>query len=483
MSSISTHSTPTLVLSKETPVHFVGVAGIGMSGLAKLLVESGYRVSGSDQRETPVTQALVAKGAAISVGHQGENVPDKALIIVSSAIDEQNPEILKARQAQLPIFHRSTLLKEIFQGASFAHQTTVGVCGTHGKTTITGMTGTALHGAGLEPTIIAGGILPGMGTNAVLGRPQGIAVAELDESDGTLLNYGPTHSIIANIELDHADHYTQGLQGVIDTFKTYTHALPQGSTVLYNVLCPTTQALCETLPSHVEPVMVAMGDVFSGSERHTRYWLKNFRLTQRGCYQGYVYKNTRMLGELNLNVPGRHNLFNALAALAVGDLLEADFDEMADALRDFTGMGRRFEKVGELNGAWLVDDYAHHPTEVTVTLGAAKEAVKQQSGRVFAIFQPHRYSRLKTFWQEFQQAFGDADRLYVTDVYAAGEPGEPGVDSETFCQKGQHPACEYVPRSDWEALKAKLKQEVQPGDIVLSLGAGDITGLLRGMTP
>lgn len=476
-----------LVLSRECPVHFVGIGGIGMSGLAKLLLESAFRVSGSDARESQNTRMLAELGARVSVGHQAENLPEdfshQGVVIVSSAIDPANPEIQKAQTLGAGIFHRSQLLREIFQGDLFAHQTTVGILGTHGKTTITGMTGIALQGAQLEPTIIAGGLLPRLNTNAILGKPHGIAVAELDESDGTVLQYTPTHSVISNIELDHADHYTGGLAEVVETFSKYLSALKPDSKVFYNVMCPTTARLMENPPDHVEPVMLAAGDIFTGSETRLRYWVKNARITQRGCYQGYVYKNNRMLGELNLSVPGRHNLFNALAAIAVGDLLKADFEEMAAALKGFTGMGRRYEKVGEYNGAWLVDDYAHHPTEVLATLKAARESVKVGSGKIYALFQPHRYSRLQAFWNEFQAAFADADQVYLTDVYAASESPIDGVSGKAFCDamksSGIHPDVNYVSRADWGALEAKLKVVLQPQDLVLTLGAGDVTGFLR----
>lgn len=469
-----------LNLDKAQPVHFVGVGGIGMSGLAKVLLESGFQVSGSDVAESAYTQELVALGGRIFIGHAAEQVPANAQLIVSSSIDRQNPEIAIALDRRQEIHHRSGLLREMMQGTLMGHETTIGITGTHGKTTITGMTGLALHQAKLDPTVIVGGKMPILNTNAVMGRDRKYAVAELDESDGTILQYQPTLSVVANLELDHADHYTNGLQGLMDTFKTYLGALKPGSKVFYNITCPNTKQLAEQNPVHVEAILLAPGDVFTGQETQTTYWLKNARPYGKGCYQAYVYRNTKMLGELNMSVPGKHNLFNGLCAVAIGDQLGADFDDLAQALHAFTGMGRRFEKVGELNNALLVDDYAHHPSEVLATLKAAKESLQGTNGRVVAVFQPHRYSRLQALWDEFLTCFTDADLLYLTDVYAAHEPVIPGMTADAFAGKVQHPNARYVPLTpDFDRLRAELKSVVQPGDVVLSMGAGNITKLLR----
>lgn len=472
-----------LELTPDRPLHFIGIGGIGMSGLAKLLLESGLRVSGSDVKESAITQQLQALGATIHLGHQAEHVPTGASVVVSTAIDVKNPEIQKALADQLGIYHRSDLLREILQGKALGHETTVGVTGTHGKTTITGMTGMALRAAGLDPTIIAGGNIPALGTNAVLGKDRRMAVAELDESDGTLIQYTPSLSVISNLELDHADHYADGLASIIQLFQQYLAALKPGSQVFFNMACPTTKALAEAAPSHIKPILLAPGDVFTGQEPYPTYWLKNARVWRRGCYQSYIYKKSRMLGELTLEVPGRHNLFNALAAIAMGDQLGADFEPMAQALREFTGMGRRFEKVGECQGALLVDDYAHHPTEVQVTLQAARESLQGGPGRIVAVFQPHRYTRLQALWEEFQTCFQQADRVYITDVYAASETPLPGIDAESFCrsiqEKQLHSDIRYLPKAEWTSLRDTLQPELKPQDILLSLGAGDITQLLR----
>lgn len=471
---------PELVLDPARPVHFVGVGGVGMSGLAKILAESGYSVSGSDLGENAYTRAVAEAGGQVYQGHQADHVPEGAMLIVSSSIDAQNPEIAAALAQGLPLYHRSDLLREIFQGQVFGHQTPVGITGTHGKTTITGMTGLALRAAGLDPTIVVGGKMPELATNAVLGRKKAVSVAELDESDGTIVQYQPAISVIANLELDHADHYTEGLSGVMQTFRQYLSALPRGSQVLYNVACPNTRLLLAEHPAHLEAVLLSPEDVFSGTESQPRYWLKNARMYERGCYQAYVYRDNKLLGELTLSVPGRHSVFNALCAVAVGDRLGASFEPMAEALNRFSGMGRRFEVLGNWRGARLVDDYAHHPSEVTATLRAARESIQGQ-GRVLAVFQPHRYTRLQALWEDFARCFGDADQLYLADVYAAHEPEIPEVTSKRLIEVMTHPHAQYVPtQGGFDPLRAVLKQEIQPGDVVLSMGAGTITQLLRG---
>jgi UDP-N-acetylmuramate--alanine ligase len=481
--SVETEQQP-LTLDPSQPLHFVGIGGVGMSGLAKILLEAGYTISGSDVTENAYTQQVVELGCALHIGHAADNVPENAALIVSSSINRQNPEIAKALDLGLAIHHRSILLREILQGARLGHESPIGITGTHGKTSITGMTGLALIAAGLDPTIIVGGKMPQLKTNAVWGQSKKYAVAELDESDGTIVQYQPALSVVANLELDHADHYTNGLQGVMDTFRQYLGALKPGSKVFYNVTCPNTKLLAEENPAHVEAILIAPADVFTGQESQTTYWLKNARHYSRGCYQGYVYRNAKMLGELSMSVPGKHNLFNGLCAVAVGDQLGADFDALAESLNQFTGMGRRFEKVGELNNALLIDDYAHHPSEVLVTLKAAKESLHGSSGRVIAIFQPHRYTRLQALWDDFAACFNDADLVYLTDVYSAHEPEIPGVTSEALVAQMAHPNAQYISQNPgFTVLRDALTSVIQPGDVVLSMGAGNITQLLRQWAP
>jgi UDP-N-acetylmuramate--alanine ligase len=491
-----------LQLDREIPVHFVGVGGVGMSGLAKILLESGFRVSGSDLGENAYTQELVAKGGTIYKGHAANQVPGKAnapkgvLMVVSSSIDDSNPEIAVAIEQGFPIVHRSTLLREILEGDLLGHEQPIGITGAHGKTTITGMTGVALRAAGLDPSIVVGGKIPGIGTNAVLGANRKLAVAELDESDGTLLQYRPAISVVANIELDHADFYTGGLPAFLDVFRQYIGALKPGSKVVYNVGCPNTKILADENPAHIEAILVAMEPVFTGKEPQPTYWVENISQTEIGCHQGDVYRQGKKLGTLKMGIPGAHNLLNGLLAIAVGDQLDADFNAMATALHGFKGMGRRFEPVGVAHleakqaetkaaaQALLIDDYAHHPTEVEATLKAARESLHGKPGRIIAIFQPHRYTRLKALWDEFCACFKDADVLFLADVYAAHEPVIAGITSESLAKNVTGlpaSAVHYIPggESRFDALRDAVKAEIRPGDIVLSMGAGSITKLLR----
>ncbi len=504
--SIGISQSESLHLDRDVPIHFVGIGGVGMSGLAKILLESGFRVSGSDLGENAYTQELIAKGGTIYKGHAASQLPTPieapkgVLVVISSSIDPNNPEIATALERGFPIIHRSVLLREILEGNLLGHESPIGITGAHGKTTITGMTGVALRAAGLDPSIIVGGKIPGLGTNAVLSQNRRYAVAELDESDGTLLQYKPSLSVVANIELDHADFYTGGLPAFLDVFRQYIRALKPGSKVFYNVGCPNTKILADENPDHITAIRIALnGEAFTSNESQPAYWLKNIGQTETGCHQGEVYRNQKHLGKLSMGIPGAHNLLNGLFAVAVGDQLGADFEAMAVALHGFKGMGRRFEPVGfarftetsqagsksgEVNRALLIDDYAHHPTEVEATLKAARESLQGKPGRVIAIFQPHRYSRLKAFWEEFCACFKDADALFLADVYAAHEPMMAGITSESLAKHITGlptSSVHYIPggESCFDALREAVKAEIRPGDIVLSMGAGSITKLLR----
>jgi UDP-N-acetylmuramate--alanine ligase len=471
-----------ITLDRRVPIHFVGVGGVGMSGLAILLCEAGYLVSGSDVAENAYTQKLVGKGATIYKGHATQQVPAGALLILSSSINPKNPEVAVALSQGLTMAHRSTLLREILK----QYQTAIGITGTHGKTTITGMTGLALRAAGLDPGIVVGGKLPQLLTNAVAGAEERrYAVAELDESDGTLLQYHPTLSVIANMELDHADFYQDGLTGFLAAFKQYVAALKPGSKIFYNIDCPNTATLAaENLPE-ITGILLSGKQSFTGAEKQPTYHLQNLIVGAHGLYSGQVYKNGHRLGELSVGVPGEHNLFNALCAIAVGDQLGADFKPMAAALKAFIGMGRRFEILDTVNGAMLVDDYAHHPSEVLATLKAAKESISGSGGRVIAVFQPHRYTRLQALWDEFVTCFSEADELIIADVYSAHEAVIPGMTAEELAKAIQSPATiQAIPNTangdGFDLIRERLRTIMQPGDLVISMGAGSITHLLRG---
>jgi UDP-N-acetylmuramate--alanine ligase len=464
---ISTQATAAS-LNREQPIHFIGAGGVGMSALALILLAQGFHVSGSDREASPYLQKMKASGATVYIGHQAQQLPETALVIASTAIDENNPELLEARKRQLNVLHRSDLLQLVLR----QFEKSIGLTGTHGKTSMTGMTGLIFEAAGLDPAIIAGGKIPGLNTNAKISQKRDWVVAELDESDGTVVKYQPTYSVIANLELDHPDHYQNGIDSVLETFAAYLQKLPAEAVVLLNQNCPNTRKLVGLGAAQV------IGVYPDEPPNHPQgYWLEDVQLNEEGGYQATVKLSTESLGTIWLQVPGRYNLANALFSAALAHQCGISFDVIRRTLENFTGMGRRFERLGQYKEAWIVDDYAHHPSEVKVTLKAAQDL--QPAGRVIALFQPHRYQRLASLWDDFLSAFEDADEVIVVDVFAAGDQPIEGVNSETFVRALQHPAAEYWPSPHWDLVLARLKTLLTPGDMLITLGAGDITQVGR----
>jgi UDP-N-acetylmuramate--alanine ligase len=462
-----------LNLVKSRPVHFIGIGGIGMSALAKVLLAQGFTVSGSDVKENAYLNPLRDLGATIHTPHAAEQVPPDAIVIASSAIHSGNLEIISAQQHDLQIYHRSDLLREILK----RFKVSIGLSGSHGKTTLTGMTGLVLEAGELDPTIIAGGKIPQLGTNAKTGADLHYAVAELDESDGTIVQYSPTLSVLANLELDHPDHYQGGIETLMATFHHYLEGLSRDQAVLFNMDCPNTHRLYRDFAHRVEALKVYTESVPDALDAQS-YTLQNVFLHLEGGYQGDVFCGYEQIGSLWLQVPGRHNLSNALFAAIIGHRLGISFDVIRRSLENFTGMGRRFEKLGVYNGARIIDDYAHHPTEVLATLKAARE-FNQHKGRVIAVFQPHRYSRFQTFWNDFLTAFEDADEVIVLDIYGSGESPMDGISAKAFVKAMNHPSVEYWPSADWDLVQARLKTMLTPGDLLITLGAGDVTQVGR----
>ncbi|MBK8189618.1 MAG: UDP-N-acetylmuramate--L-alanine ligase [Vampirovibrionales bacterium] len=485
-----------LTLSPERPTHFVGIGGIGMSGLAKLLLEAGLPVSGSDVAENANTRLLSDSGAHIAIGHASANVPANATVIASTAIRRDNPEVAIALERGQAIFHRSDLLREILHGEAMGSAQTIGVAGAHGKTSATGMIAVSLLAAGQQPTVIVGGKLPGWQTNALAGTHRRIAVAELDESDGSLTRYQPTHAVLLNIELDHADHFTGGLPQVAALFGDFVAALPPGAFLYFNAACAQTVAVVSQylqghdkrpvalFPDASTPETSDLSVFFQRFPQTLRYAIQTPSTDTHGCYGGIVLKNGDPLATLQMAIPGAHQLFNAMAALAISDQLGLSLTPITQALNAFSGMGRRFERLAETPFGVLVDDYAHHPTETLAMTRAGRDWLARSAGRLIVIFQPHRYTRLKTFWDEFLQAFDGADVLYVCDVYAASEDPIAGIDSRAFCaalrQAGIQAEIRYWPGRDWNALRVQLQAEGSRDDLIMTMGAGDITHALRG---
>jgi UDP-N-acetylmuramate--alanine ligase len=449
------------MLRRVRRLHFVGIGGIGMCGLAELLHELGCRVTGSDLRDGPTLARLRALGVPVCLGHDAEQVGEADVVVVSSAIRAGNPEVAEARRRGIPVIPRAELL-----GAVMRMKDGIAVAGAHGKTTTTSLIAHVLDVAGLDPTAVIGGRVRGTGsdpTGARLGRGD-FLVAEADESDGSFLHLSPAIAVITNVEAEHLDHYGS-LEALKDAFVAFAERLPFWGLAVVCLDDPGVQSLLPRLTRRrVSYGFSAQADLVA-TEPEAHHWGMSFRVRQRG----------ERLGAVQLPLPGRHNVRNALAALAVALELEVPFCVAAEALESFGGVERRFETVGSVGGVRIVDDYGHHPTEIRATLRAAREL---HAGRLVVVFQPHRYSRTRDLFDDFSVAFHDADLLVVTEIYAAGEDKIPGVEGAALAgaiEARGHRAVRFVP--DLERVPAELVPELRDGDLVITLGAGSVTGL------
>ena len=432
--------------------HFIAIGGIGMSGLAKYLLEDGHTVSGSDICDSKYVDKLRKLGAEIFIGHDSGNVPDGAKVIVSTAIRENNPELARAKGLGLSVYHRSDLLKEISKSAQESGKCFIGFSGTHGKTTTSGLCSYVLEMAGLEPSFVDGGILPDINTNAQHKGGKHF-VAELDESDGTIVKYSPDILVINNLEKDHLDYYKNGMS---DLVKTFNQAVSQAKTVIVN--------------NDNEGVKLLNGRFITFGLNEADYTAKNIEYTKEGTTFD-IYKGNEILTDMKIRLSGVHNVYNTLAVVAALVESGVDIERVKKYFYDFTGMGRRFQKVCEINGVEIYDDYAHHPTEIKATLNAAAQKFGKEN--IVAVFQPHRYTRLKALWSEFSGAFENAGRVFVTDVYAASEDVIEGITGEKFASEL---GAEYL-SGDMENVTKELLPKLKSGEIVVGLGAGTITAL------
>jgi UDP-N-acetylmuramate--alanine ligase len=440
-------------------VHFVGVGGIGMSGLAEILRNLDFDVSGSDLREGENTHALVRLGVRIDVGHRAQNVEGADVIVFSSAIKKDNPELVRAGELGIPVISRAEMLAELMR-----LKYGVAIAGSHGKTTTTSLVATVLRSAGLDPTVVVGGRMASFGSNAKLGQGD-LLVAEADESDGSFLRLTPTIGVVTNIDPEHLDHYGTH-ENLKDAFVEFIEKVPFYGLA---VLCLDHPDVQDILPRvhrrHVTYGLSPQAD-YSARDVQAVGTSMSFEAFRRG----------ESLGRYSVRMPGQHNVLNTLACIAVADELAVPLDVMKQALSTFHGVARRFTITGEPRGITLVDDYGHHPAEVRATLAAARRAY---GGRVITAFQPHRYTRTQALFDEFACAFNDADIVYVTDVYPAGEEriagAEGGPLAAAMRSHGHHQAT-YV--SDRAELIRSLVQVARPGDVVISLGAGNINGIL-----
>ncbi len=443
------------MFKKIRHIHFVGIGGVGMSGIAEVLHNLGYGVSGSDSRESDTTRHLSALGIRVAVGHAAQNVQGADVVVRSSAVGQDNVELTTARQGLIPVIQRAEMLAELMR-----MKYGVAVAGTHGKTTTTSMVATVLARGGLDPTMVIGGRLNALGSNAKLGRGD-FLVAEADESDGSFLKLTPTIAVVTTIDAEHLDYY-RDLTHIRDTFVEFINKVPFYGLA---VLCLDQENIQEILP-RVEKRFVTYG-----LRTQADFLARDIGLSGMTSEFEVVWKQ-QPLGRLRLRVPGLHNIYNALAAVAVGLDLEVNFATIRDALGEFSGVDRRFQVRGEVGGITVVDDYAHHPVEIQATLNAAKDGFGRN---VIAVFQPHRYTRTRALLREFVRAFYQADCLFVTEIYPAGEPPIPGVSGQQVAEgvAGHgHKNVSYVPRK--EDLAEAVLAIARPGDLVITLGAGDI---------
>ncbi|HKX12996.1 MAG TPA: UDP-N-acetylmuramate--L-alanine ligase [bacterium] len=434
-------------------LHFVGIGGIGMSGIAEVLLNLGYRVSGSDQKRSPITARLKKQGAKIHYGHKSGHVDGAHVVVISSAVKESNPEVAAARKQGIPVIPRAEMLAELMR-----LKYGVAVAGSHGKTTTTSLVGQILSGAGLDPTLVIGGRVNSLRSNAKLGKGE-FLVAEADESDGSFLKLNPTVAVITNVDPEHLDHY-KDFEALKETFVAFANKVPFYGAI---IACADHPVVQELLPRFQRKI------VTYGLENPADYSAEG--LSQEGLSQRFtVFFRKEKLGEIVLQSPGRHSIANALAAIAVGRELDIPFRKIAAALRGFRGIERRFQLLCN-NGITVIDDYGHHPVEIRATLKALREAFPKR--RLVTLFQPHRYTRTRDLFQDFAQAFSEADKVYLTEVYAAGEEPIVGVSSRSLFDAMDQQKVVYHP--DKASLAAAVAEQAEKGDVVLTLGAGDIT--------
>ncbi len=441
-------------------IHLVGIGGIGMSGIAEVLLTLGCRVTGSDLQESEMTRRLASLGADIHLGHEEDNVADTTdVVVVSSAVNDANPEIRAARSLRVPVIPRAEMLAELMRV-----KCGVAVAGAHGKTSTTSLVAAMLGAGGLDPTVVIGGRLKSLGgTNARLGRSR-YMVAEADESDGSFLLLKPTIAVVTNIDREHMDYYGT-FERLVDAYTEFINGVPFYGRVVLCVDDPQIASMLGRLKKRFVTYGTTPEADFAAVDVSYHELRAGFDVLHRGV----------SLGRFDVGMPGRHSVLNALAAIAVAHEFNIDPETCRDALATFDGIMRRFEVKGEVDDVLVVDDYAHHPTEIRATLGAARGSYRR---RVVAVFQPHRYSRTSDLFQEFTAAFDDAEVVVVTDIYAAGETPVDSVDGRRLAEalaRRHRGEVIYAPRD--ADLSGRVARMAVPGDLVLTLGAGDVTRL------
>ncbi len=441
---------------KEYHIFFVGIGGIGMSGIAEILLNLGYKVSGSDLNSTSITKRLETLGCSVFLGHSQENIKDADVIVTSTAILKNNPEVVAAKKASIPIIPRATMLAELMR-----LKYSIAVAGAHGKTSTTSITAAILEKAGLDPTVVIGGVLKSVGTNAMHGLGDFI-VAEADESDGSFLKFSPSIAIVTNIDREHLDFY-DNLSSIKKAFVNFISRVPFYG---LSILCIDNESVQEIIPE--------IKGRYTTYGLNTRADLQARNISFDGTKSLFtVWHHDKKLGEVSLNLPGVHNVTNCLASIAVAIELNIDFKHIKCALETIEGVKRRLEKKGEAGGVMVVDDYGHHPTEIKTTLLAARESWPEK--RIVSVFQPHRYTRTEALFDEFTRAFYNTDKLIILPIYTAGEKVIKGITANSLCKKIKergHSDVMYI--NSIESAVEYLQEELKEDDLLLTLGAGNV---------
>jgi len=445
-----------MFLGKTQRIHFIGIGGSGMSGIAEVLINQNYDVSGSDQSQSSVTDHLESLGAEIHFNHNAKNVYGKHVVVVSSAICSDNPEVKAAREEMIPVIPRAEMLAELMR-----MKYGIAIAGTHGKTTTTSLVATVLAGGHLDPTIIVGGKLKNMGGHAKLGQSK-FLVAEADESDGSFLKLSPTLAVVTTLDEEHMDYYNN-MQNMKSAFLDFLNSVPFYGTAILCLDDPNLQSLLPKIEKRTITYGLKTQADYTAREISVSELKTNFTV----FYQG------KKLGEISSSSLGNHNICNTLAAVAVGMELNMDFPTIADALKVFSGVQRRFEILHQSDSLIIVDDYGHHPAEIQTTLSTAKEVWPNR--RLVVVFQPHRFSRTQHLMESFYSSFNDADQLFLLDIYGAGEKPIEGIHSQKMAQgirEFGHKNVDYIEKVD--ILVPHLQNSLQSGDVILTLGAGNI---------
>ncbi|MDQ0203481.1 UDP-N-acetylmuramate--L-alanine ligase [Pectinatus haikarae] len=442
------------MLKNIKKIHFIGIGGVGMSAIAEVLLEKGYIVTGSDLNASDIVAGLQKRGALIYKGHCPSNITDCDAVVISSAIAEDNPELLTAKSKNIKIYHRSDILAELINSAKG-----IAVAGSHGKTTTSSMLSVVLDNAGVDPTVLIGGVVDYFHGNARLGKSEYV-IAEADESDGSFLKFNPYIALVTNVEDDHMDHYGT-MENIIVAFR---HFLANTDPAGIAVLCFDHENV-RKIAALTDKRFISYGIVNDAD-----YMAANMNMSKLKTSFDVIYKKEN-IGKIELNIPGRHNILNALGTIAVCRFLGISMEKIADGFKIFHGADRRFQTKKRTSDFWVVDDYAHHPTEIETTLEAAKQTSPK---RLICIFQPHRYSRTKILAQEFGSCFSQADILIFTDIYSAGEKPIPGISGKTIFDEVEKNGKKAIYIENMEEISSYVKSIVKSGDLIITMGAGNI---------